>query len=175
MQPLPQSTLSWNQNFNPRDVMDFSQDLSMDFNDLDAVLSGDWQPWLDPALDHAAVDKSSGRSDQISDVSTPSIDDSINLGTAAYNRSAWRWVPNHEKGNQDNTLASVLVESHGPDKLPRPQMIKLVPSMDQQDRDRIVALLLAGCDKQNYQKIVALFPSARYVYMLVNVIENRWS
>ncbi|KXT01826.1 hypothetical protein AC578_1994 [Pseudocercospora eumusae] len=166
--PPPPSNLVWNQNFNSRDLMDFSQDLSMDFNDLDAVLSMDWTPWLDPALVPTSMDWPNGRSDQVSDVSTPSIDDSINLGTAAYSRSAWRWVPNHEKGNEDHNLTTVLVESHGPDKLPRPRQIALVPPMDQQERDRIVALLLAGCDKQNYQKIVALFPSARVLDVFLN-------
>lgn len=32
-----------------------------------------------------------------------------------------------------------------------------------QDRDRIVALLLAGCERANYQKIVALFPAGTYL------------
>ncbi|EME78796.1 uncharacterized protein MYCFIDRAFT_43577, partial [Pseudocercospora fijiensis CIRAD86] len=40
--------------------------------------------------------------------------------------------------------------------------------MDQQGRDRIVALLLAGCDKQNYQEIVALFPSPRVLDVFLN-------
>lgn len=159
--PQTTSHLNWAQNSQPRDLMDFSQDLSMDFSDLDTVLKGEWGGWLDPSLMPPAFDKPTDNS-QLSDVSTPSIDDSINLGAAAYNRSAWRWIPNHERGNQDQSLASVLVDSHGPDgKLPRPRQIALIPPMEPQERDKIVALLLAGCDKANYQKIVALFPSTR--------------
>jgi hypothetical protein len=155
------SHLNWAQHSQPRDLMDFSQDLSMDFGDLDTVLKGEWGGWLDPSLMPPSFDQPTDQS-QRSDVSTPSIDDSINLGAAAYNRSAWRWIPNHEKGHQDQSLASVLIDSHGPDgKLPRPRQIALIAPMESQERDRIVALLLAGCDKANYQKIVALFPSTR--------------
>lgn len=154
------SNLDWAQNYNPRDLMDFSQDLTMDFNDLDTVLKGEWDGWLDPSLMAPTFDRPVDQS-QRSDVSTPSIDDSINLGTAAYNRSAWRWVPNHEQGNQDQTLASVLVDSRTSDRIPRPRQIALTQPLDQQERDRIVALLLAGCEKNNYQRIVSLFPSAR--------------
>lgn len=162
MQPHPSSHLDWAQNTQPRDLMDFSQDLSMDFADLDTVLRGEWGGWLDPSLMPQAFDKAADNS-QASDISTPSIDDSINLGAAAYNRSAWRWTPNAEKSNQDQTLTSILRDSHGPEgRLPRPRQIAMIPPMESKERDRIVALLLAGCDKANYQKIVALFPSTRY-------------
>ncbi|USW57029.1 hypothetical protein Slin15195_G103480 [Septoria linicola] len=168
MQPHPSSHLDWAQNTQPRDLMDFSQDLSMDFGDLDTVLSGEWGGWLDLSLMPQASDKAADNS-QASDVSTPSIDDSINLGAAAYNRSAWRWIPNSEKSNQDQTLASILRDSHGPDgRLPRPRQVTLIPPMESKERDRIVALLLAGCDRANYQKIVGLFPSTRVLDVFLN-------
>lgn len=111
--------------------MDFGQDLSLEFNDLDAVLDGDWGlNWLDPALVSGVTDQTIAQSTP--SVNTPTIDESINLSTAAYNRSAWRWNPNHEKVNQDQALASVLVDSHGPDKLPRPRQQPLTQPLNQQ-------------------------------------------
>lgn len=113
--------------------MDFGQDLSLDFNDLDAVLTGDWGlNWLDPALVSAAGGPPTEHS--ASSANTPTIDESINLSTAAYNRSAWRWNPNHENINQDHALASVLVDSHGPDKLPRPRQQPLTEPLNQKVR-----------------------------------------
>ena len=97
--------------------MDFSQDLSIDFNDLDAILAGGWDTWLDPALAPPMFDKPTDCT--VSDVSTPSIDGSINLGSAAYSRSAWKWVPNHEKGknHHDQSLASILVDGRASDQM----------------------------------------------------------
>ncbi|GIZ41490.1 hypothetical protein CKM354_000479300 [Cercospora kikuchii] len=164
----PQSQQNWAQDYHSRDLMDFGQDLNINFGDLDAVLKGEWGGWLDPSLVPQPFDRPSEPS-QMSEVSTPSIEDSINLSVAAYSRSAWRWIPNHEKGNQDHILASVLMDSRGPDgKLPKPKQIALIAPLESQERDRIVALLLAESDKVNYQKIVALFPSTRVLDVFLN-------
>lgn len=156
----PFSNVDWKQNYHHRDLMDFSQDLSLDFENLDAALLGDWGSWLDPTLSASGNARSTTSSERSPAVNISSIDDSINLGTAAYSRSAWRWTPNHEKNYQDQTLASVLVASRE-NKLPRPRQVALVPPMDQSGRDRIVALLLAACEKSSFQKISTLFPSPR--------------
>lgn len=166
---VPRPDTTWNDNFAPRDLMDFSQDLSMDFNDLDALLSGGWDTWLDPSLVPPMFDKPTDRA--VSDVSTPSIDGSINLGSAAYNRSAWKWVPNPEKGkgNRDHSLASILVDGKASGQMT--QQIKTHPRsqlLTSQDRDRIVALLLSGCDKVNFQKVVTMFPTAQVLDAFLN-------
>ncbi|KAK4494544.1 hypothetical protein PRZ48_013900 [Zasmidium cellare] len=151
----PRTDTTWNGNFAPRDLMDFSQDLSLDFNDLDAVLSGGWDTWLDPSLVPAVYDKPTDRT--VSDGSTPSIDGSINMGSAAYNRSAWKWVPDHGKGraSKDQSLASILIDG----KASMPQRGSQSQLLTAQDRDRIVALLLSSCDKPNFQKVVTMFPA----------------
>ncbi|KAF2162585.1 hypothetical protein M409DRAFT_69144 [Zasmidium cellare ATCC 36951] len=154
----PRSDTTWNGNFAPRDLMDFSQDLSLDFNDLDAVLSGGWDTWLDPSLVPAVYDKPTDRT--VSDGSTPSIDGSINMGSAAYNRSAWKWVPDAGKGkaSKDQSLASILIDGKASGEM---QLVREGPRsqlLTPQDRDRIVALLLSSCDKPNFQKVVTMFP-----------------
>lgn len=111
--------------------MDFGQDFSLDVNDLDAVLTGEWGiNWLDPALGSGVAGPPTDNS--ASSSNTPTIDESINLGTAAYNRSAWRWNPTQGPINQDHALASVLVDSHGPDKLPRPRQQFMTQPLSQQ-------------------------------------------
>lgn len=164
----PRTDTTWNGNFAPRDLMDFSQDLSMDFNDLDAVLSGGWDAWLDPSLIPPTYDMPTDRT--ASDVSTPSIDGSINLGSAAYNRSAWKWVPNHEKGkaHRDHSLASILVDGKASDQMQRSSAAPRPHLLNAQDRDRIVALLLSGCDKTNFQKVVTMFPAVGVLDLFLN-------
>uniref|UniRef100_A0A2D3VMF6 Xylanolytic transcriptional activator regulatory domain-containing protein n=1 Tax=Ramularia collo-cygni TaxID=112498 RepID=A0A2D3VMF6_9PEZI len=164
---LPQPSLVPNQSHTLRDLMDFGQDLSLEFNDLDAVLTGDWGlNWLEPALLPEDNARLNGQSNSTANSAT--IDESINLGTAAYNRSAWRWEPNDERVDHDHALASVLLESHGPDKLPRPRQLPLMKPLHQKDRDRIVALLLASCERGNYQNIVSLFPAVRVLDIFMN-------
>lgn len=167
-QQQPRTEVAWNGNFSNRDLMDFSQDLSMDFHDLDTVLSGNWDPWLDPSLmNNAVTDKPSTHA--TSDQSMQSIDESINLGSAAYSRSAWRWVPNREKAkDNDSALASILIDGHNSGQVMQPRQQILPQGLDLQDRDRMVALLLASCDKVNFQRIVALFPDVRVLNIFLN-------
>ncbi|CAK4034861.1 Early growth response 1 [Lecanosticta acicola] len=164
----PRTDVTWNGNFSNRDLMDFSQDLSMDFHDLDTVLSGNWDPWLDPSLaGNMPMDKP--RNPTTSEHSIQSIDESINLGSAAYKRSAFRWIPNHEKGkDNDQTLASILIDGQGAENLYRPGQEILAQPLSLQDRDKMVALLLASCDKVNYQRIVALFPGVKVLDIFLN-------
>ena len=90
---------SWHNHgmYTPRNLMDIGQDLSMDFNDFDGAFMDGWDAWLDPSLASLPFDKPTERM-SVSDVSTPSIDESIGMGSAAFKRSAWQWTPNHENG-----------------------------------------------------------------------------
>lgn len=139
------------------DVMDFSQDLSLEFQDMDGALAGEWGIWTTTGLDVPFHEKPTERQ---SDVSSPSIDESISLSSAAFQRSAWRWVPNHEKGNQTlmNLGTAAEKDSHDPQFSQRQQRCLLRP-MDSTARDRIVAMLLTVCEKANYQNIAQLLPS----------------
>lgn len=139
------------------DVMDFSQDLSLEFQDIDGALAGEWGVWTTPALDVPFHEKPTERQ---SDVSSPSIDESISLSSAAFQRSAWRWVPNHEKGNQTlmNLGTAAEKDRHDSQFSQRQQRCLLRP-MDSTARDRIVAMLLTVCEKANYQNIAQLLPS----------------
>lgn len=126
-----ESSLDWDHHMAFRDLMDFGQDMTLDFNNLDTILADDWRlNWLNPSLGTQIPDQQ--REQSASSSNAPTIDESINLSTAAYSRSAWRWNPNHEKVDQDHALASVLLHGHGPDKLPRPRQQPLTQPLNQQ-------------------------------------------
>lgn len=167
--PLPDDNNNQNQRqgstwhtqgmFTPRNLMDISQDLSMDFHDFDGAFMDGWDPWLDPSLSSLPFDKPT--TERLSDVSTPSIDESIGLGSAAFRRSAWQWTPNHERGNQHEMhLASCHPDGHAKEQAPPTHPHCLKYPVDHKARDRVVAMLLTVCDKSNYQRIVGFFPAA---------------
>jgi hypothetical protein len=142
--------------------MDFSQDFGTDLLDLGFASLDNWEAWLQPVpLD----DMPTATSDRPTDVSTPSLDDSIGMGSAAFRRSAWRWEPNHEQGGQ---VPHELTD-HGIDHQHHPTgSRRFTQKFDDRSRDRVIATLLAVCDGENYDKFVTSFPPTAVLDVMIN-------
>lgn len=147
----------------PRDIMDFGQDLTTGFMDTDlaSMNVNDWDAWLSPgfALRHTT---------SMSDISTPSFDDSIEMGSAAFRRSAWKWIPNHEKGGESQkSLATYGQDNREGHSHTRNRKFAF-QRLESKARDRIVGMLLCVCDKSNFERIMSSFPTAAVLDALIN-------
>jgi len=144
--------------YSGRDVFNFGIESSLDLTDIDfgwistqnARLPGlNFPPVPDMELDRPERGQY-----------TPDMSSGITAGAEAYQKSVWRWRPaQQDHGHAEQVNLSVpsrdlrLLESHHcPDGLER--------RLEQNSRDKILAMLLSGCEPKNVSRVVASFPSA---------------
>jgi len=152
-------------NFAPWNVLDFSQNLYADFPDLDLNFTSDWDAWLNPA---PALTSPEATSEPITDITTPSLDDSIGMSSAAFRRSAWRFEPNHERaGEVPNDIAIGSDDEQEQQRLTSGTRC-LSQKLNNKCRDRIIASLFATCDKSVYEKVILSLPPVAVLDALVN-------
>lgn len=145
-----------------RDIFNFGIDANLEFNELDFGWISSQNAWNFTALPE---------NDQILDrgPETPNIRSGITAGAEAFERSLWRWAPQkqeHAYAEQinlslpykdlQNLEARLVHEVHG-------------PHLEQNSRDRILAMLLSICEPGNVSRVVTSFPSSELLESLMQL------
>jgi hypothetical protein len=155
--------------YTPRDVLNFGIDTAFDFSDIDFGL-----PPL-PPLPEAEKPTHTANSlvnDLIpgSGTRTPELRNSINLGTQAFRKSVWQFIPSQE----DHGYAEQLNLSLPYQDIDSPE-IRLAADvsisnqrLDQSSRDRILAMVLSTCEPRIFPRVVSSFPSAELLDNLMH-------
>lgn len=154
------------QSYPPRDIFNFGIDANLDFNDLDfgwidsqnsvPAWNSNWSSENDPAVD---------RSQQAPD----DVRSSINAGAEAFERSLWRWAPQkqeHAYAEQVN-LSLPYKDLQSLEARLGPEI--LAHRLEQNSRDRILAMLLSTCEPVNVPRVVTSFPSAEVLESLMHL------
>lgn len=145
----------------PRNVLDFGRVMDLGFAGIDLDGFGDWETWFEP---EAAV-QDIASSDCNTDHSTPTLRDSIGMGSAAFKRSPWRWMPTTmDKGVQvPYGLAETATFRHRLASAVSRSGDLVTDKM----RDRMSAVLLRICDHANSNRLIQAFPSTAILNTLV--------
>jgi hypothetical protein len=155
--------------YTPRDVLNFGIDTTFDFSDIDFGL-----PPLPPlpeaerptyTANNLANEQAPG-----SGTRTPELRNSINLGTQAFRKSVWQFIPSQE----DHGYAEQLNLSLPYQDIDSPE-IKLAADLsisnqqlDQSSRDRILAMILSTCEPRMFSRVVSSFPSTELLDNLIH-------
>jgi hypothetical protein len=144
--------------YSGRDVFNFGIDSSLDFTDIDFGWISTQNARL-PGLNFpTALDPDRERSERGQHM--PDVSSGITAGAEAFQKSVWRWRPDQQDhGHAEQVNLSLpykdlrlLEPRHGPEGLDR--------RLEQNSRDKILAMLLSGCEPKNVSRVVASFPSA---------------
>jgi hypothetical protein len=148
-----------------RDIFNFGIDANLDFNELDFGGISSQNSWNFTTLPE---------NDQFLDrgQETPNIRNGIIAGAEAFERSLWRWAP----GKQEHAYAEQMNLSL-PYKDLQSLEARLVhdvqgPHLEQNSRDRILAMLLGTCEPSNVSRVVTSFPSSEYVFLSPHFTPN---
>jgi hypothetical protein len=150
------------QSYPVRDIFNFGIDANLDFNDLDFGWINSQNSWNFTTLPEN--DQALDRGQQ-----TPNIHSGITAGAEAFERSLWRWAPQ----KQEHAYAE-QVNLSLPYKDLQSLEARLVPEihyhrLEQNSRDRILAMLLSTCKPENVSRVVTSFPSSEYVYHISSI------
>ena len=146
--------------YTPRDVLNFGIDTTFDFSDIDFGL-----PPL-PTIPEAekplyVANISVNEQAPGSGTRTPDVRNSINLGTQAFRKSTWQFIPSQ----QDHAYAEQLNLSLPYKDIDSPEIrlaadVSLLNQrLDQSSRDRILAMTLSTCESTMFSRVVSSFPS----------------
>ena len=146
--------------YTPRDVMDFGVSPNFDlgdFRDFDfASLTGFEGPsgFLVPSGDE-------GKAMHHTENGIIDVQSSIDMGSAAFRRSVWRWTPTDERGNNEQmNLAGIPADGA---EHQRHLLVDIRPPehhLDQKGRDKIHGMILGMSYASNFARIVSSFPQA---------------
>lgn len=172
MQASPPSALESNtldfmpQSYSSRDVFNFGIDSSLDLDDLDfgwissqngkgsGVNSNQLPENNDLALEHGQK--------------TPDVRSGITLGAEAFQKSLWRWAPvQQEHGYAEQVNLSLPSNDMGALES-RLGVDVLEQHLEQNSRDRILAMLLSTCEPANIPRVASSFPSADLLDSLIH-------
>lgn len=148
-----------------RDIFNFGIEANLDFNELDFGWISSQNSWNFNSLPENDQFLDRGRE-------TPNISNGITAGAEAFERSLWRWAP----GKQEHAYAEQINLSL-PYKDLQSLEARLVhevqgPHLEQNSRDRILAMLLGTCEPSNVSRVVTSFPSSEYVYSSSHLTPN---
>ena len=146
--------------YTPRDVMDFGVSPNFDlgdFRDFDfASLTG-----YEGATGFLTSGGDDGKAIQHPENSIIDVQSSIDMGSAAFRRSVWRWTPTDERGNNEQmNLAGIPADGA---EHQRHLLADLRPPehhLDQKGRDKILGMILGMSYASNFSRIVSSFPQA---------------
>ena len=155
--------------YTPRDVLNFGIDTTFDFSDVDFGL-----PPLPPMLEaekpsyvaHAFVNEQPPGSG----TRTPNVRNSIDLGTQAFKKSLWQFIPSqqdHGYAEQLN-LSLPYKDMDSPEIRLAADVSLLNQRLDQSSRDRILAMILTTCEPAMFSRVVSSFPSAELLDNLIH-------
>jgi hypothetical protein len=153
--------------YSGRDVFNFGMESSLDFNDIDFGWMISSQNARQPAWNYGAAPELE-RERPVRDTRTPDVSTGISAGAEAFRKSIWQWKPvqqDHAHAEQVNLSLPYkdmqsLAPRHGPDVLDQ--------TLEQTSRDKILAMLLSGCNPSNVSRVVASFPSAELLDSLMH-------
>jgi hypothetical protein len=156
-------------NYTPRDVLNFGIDTTFDFSDIDFGL-----PPLPPLPEAERppyiVNFPVNEQPPRSGTRTPDVRNSIDLGTQAFKKSLWQFIPSQE----DHGYAEQLNLSLPYKDIDSPE-IRLAADvslshqrLDQSSRDRILAMILSTCEPAMFPRVVSSFPSAELLDNLMH-------
>jgi hypothetical protein len=155
--------------YTPRDVLNFGIDTTFDFSDIDFGLPP--LPPL-PEAERPTYTASNLVNEQApgSGARTPELRNSINLGTQAFRKSVWQFIPSQE----DHGYAEQLNFSLPYQDIDSPE-IRLAADLsisnqrlDQSSRDRILAMILSTCEPRIFSRVVSSFPSTELLDNLMH-------
>ena len=155
--------------YTPRDVLNFGIDNTFDFSDIDFGLPPlPPFPEADKSLDVAHIPVNEQPSG--SGTRTPNVRNSINLGTQAFKKSLWQFIPSQ----QDHGYAEQLNLSLPYKDIDSPEIrlaadVSLLDQrLDQSSRDRMLAMILTTCEPAMFSRVVSSFPSAELLDNLIH-------
>jgi hypothetical protein len=155
--------------YTPRDVLNFGIDTTFDFSDIDFGLP---PPPPLPEAERPTYTANNLANEQApgSGTRTPELRNSINLGTQAFRKSVWQFIPSQE----DHGYAEQLNLSLPYQDIDSPE-IKLAADLsisnqqlDQSSRDRILAMILSTCEPRMFSRVVSSFPSTELLDNLIH-------
>ncbi|KAF2083821.1 hypothetical protein K490DRAFT_69422 [Saccharata proteae CBS 121410] len=158
------------QDFEPRNVLDFGVDTSMDFdaNDFGLLDSFNGRAFnhfdsFSPMLPDHGVSPNAPRGKM--SIPLPPIDprQRVALGTDAFKKSSWsRWQPAKGRDNasaEHVNLSIPAAEAGSADGRYRVEQHVLRERLTQSSRDKILAMILGTCEPGNVAPVVASFPT----------------
>jgi len=153
-----------------RDVFNFGMESSLDFNDMDfgwissqnnqtANINFNFNVCPEPTIDQAL-----DRGQQ-----TPDVNSGISLSTQAFQKSLWLWNPMKKDHCSAEQIHLSLPNKDIESLEMRSGIDTLVPQLEQNCRDRILAMLLKTCVPANIPKVVTSFPSTALLDSLMHL------
>jgi hypothetical protein len=145
------------QSYPPRDIFNFGIDANLDFNDMDFG-------WISSQNSKVPMWNFNAFPEQVEQLDrgqqTPDVRSGITAGAEAFERSLWRWAPQkqeHAYAEQVN-LSLPYKDIQNLDTRLSPEILD--HRLEQNSRDRILAMLLSTCEPANAERVVTSFPSA---------------
>lgn len=156
------------QAYESRDVFNFGIDSSLEFNDLDfgwitsqnsraPTFNFNMLPdYSDPPLDHGQQ--------------TPDVRGTISLGTEAFQKSLWNWLP-EQREHGFNEISDLSLPHKDMESLEgRAPAEMLEHQLDQSSRDAILTMLITTYSHEtNIPRVVTSFPCAQLLDSLMHV------
>jgi hypothetical protein len=154
------------QSYPPRDIFNFGIDANLDFNDMDFG-------WISSQNSKAPVWNFNALPDQVEPLDrgqqTPDVRSGITAGAEAFERSLWRWAPQKQEHAYAEQVNLSLPFKDIQSLQTRPSPAILDHRLEQNSRDRILAMLLSTCEPDNAERVVTSFPSAELLDSLMHL------
>lgn len=154
------------QSYPPRDIFNFGIDANLDFNDMDFG-------WINSQNSKAPMWNFNSLPEQVEPLDrgqqTPDVRSGITAGAEAFERSLWRWAPQkqeHAYAEQVN-LSLPYKDIQNLETRLSPEILD--HRLEQNSRDRILAMLLSTCEPANAERVVTSFPSAELLDSLMHL------
>jgi hypothetical protein len=158
------------QHYPGRDVFNFGFESSLDFTDMDfgwISSQNSRQPahwnYNQPPPDHDHERLNRGQE-------TPDVSSGITAGAEAFQKSIWRWKPvqqEHAFAEQINLSLPYKDMQHYLESRLAPDVLD--QRLEQNSRDKILAMLLSTCEPSNVSRVVTSFPSADLLDSLMHL------
>ena len=154
------------QAYPPRDIFNFGIEADLAFNDMDFgwINSQNSKP---PPWNFNLVPEQDATFDR--GQQTPDVRSGITAGAEAFERSLWRWAPQkqeHAYAEQVN-LSLPYKDIQSLETRLSPEILD--HRLEQNSRDRILAMLLSTCEPATVERVVTSFPSAELLDSLMHL------
>ena len=156
-------------NYTPRDVLNFGIDTTFDFSDIDFGLPP-LPPMPEPEKPTYVANFPVNEQPPGSGTRTPDVRNSINLGTQAFRKSLWQFIPSQEDHGyaEQLNLSLPYKDIASPEIRLAADVSLLNQRLEQSSRDRILAMILSTCEPAIFSRVVSSFPSAELLDNLMH-------
>jgi hypothetical protein len=155
-----------------RDIIHFGNMTNLELEDMDFGLLDSYNDMFMSTLGHGAGMQMELPHPPQSISPTPSLEPptlalkQLAIGASAYQRSHLRWTPTHERGNDETKDLAVPTDLGSRIKM---HWRAIQGQVDQNARDRILAVVVSTCNFQNRMQAVASFPATGLLDNLMNL------